>query len=480
MRHAYVFLAIALLLLALAGCSEDPAAPPPGPPHVSDITVALNPYNSLSTVVTARVGNAATVRVSYRDPSGGLGTTPDYAVNGNSVRIVTLGLRDTTSYEHTLHVTGPGGSVESAPVVFGTGALPDTLRAVRLTTTGQSSGGYTLTAASDLGFAVAFDGDGRIAWYREIPGFVARQVTQLENGNFAAFVGWTTGSQQTDGEYVEFRADGAMIASYKPPAPLYMDGHEFLATVSNGVVTHAHYFSYYHEVIDMSAFGGPVDALVAGHQIQRMRSDGVLEFTWDAWRFFSLDDWIEEPASIKQNAVSDFDHPNSLHIDTDGNYVVSWRHLAEVNKIHSGNGAIMWRLGGRNNQFTFIQDTFGGFNGQHSAVILDDGNLLLYDNGLRHTPPESRAVEYELDTQAMTARQVWEFRHEPPLYTPFVGSVQRLQNGNTVVGFGGAGTVTEVDPSGTVVWEGELFVENVSAQFYRGRRILSLYAYAKP
>lgn len=35
--------------------------------------------------------------------------------------------------------------------------------------------------------------------------------------------------------------------------------------------------------------------------------------------------------------------------------------------------------------------------------VLGNGNLLLFDNGLRHDPSETRAVEYRLDNTAMTA-----------------------------------------------------------------------------
>ena len=113
-------------------------------------------------------------------------------------------------------------------------------------------------------------------------------------------------------------------------------------------------------------------------------------------------------------------------------------------------------------------------------MIIDNGNLLLYDNGLRHNPPETRAVEYAIDPIAMTATQVWEFRHNPPIFTPFVGSVQRLVNGNTVIGFGGVGIVTEVDPAGNIVWEGRLEIGGTPTGFYRGHRIGSLYEYRKP
>jgi hypothetical protein len=477
-------LRITALVLALAvvlpACEDDSVQPVSPPPAVSGVAVAENTLNSLSTVVSFDVRNTDAARVLYKDPGGIEIATPYYPVGGGSAQIVTLGLADTTTYSHRVEVTGPGGTAMSAPVDFKTGMIPDALNAVRFITTGTPTGGYTITALASTGYVVAFDGDGRIRWYRFIQGMVSRQSLQLENGNYAAFVGTTTGAAEEYGEYVEFKPSGEIVGTHKATFPLYTDSHELLVTVSGGVITHSHLFSYYHKTIDMTAYGGPTDATIAGHQILRIRPDGVIEYTWDAWDYFVIDDWIEEPLGIQTLALADYDHPNSLDIDHDGHYIASWRHLAEVTKINSQTGDIIWRLGGGNNQFTFVNDTFGDFNGQHSAVILENGNLLLYDNGLRHTPPESRAVEYELDTNAMTATQVWEFRHNPAIYTPFVGSVQRLVNGNTVVGFGGAALVTEVDPVGSVVWEGRLTIEGTPTSFYRGRRIRSLYEYERP
>jgi hypothetical protein len=81
----------------------------------------------------------------------------------------------------------------------------------------------------------------------------------------------------------------------------------------------------------------------------------------------------------------------------------------------------------------------------------------------------------------MTATLVWEYRHTPAVFTPFVGSVQRYQNGNTLVGFGAAGLVTEVAPDGRVVWEGRLTVAGRPLTiFYRMRRLRSLYRTERP
>lgn len=53
---------------------------------------------------------------------------------------------------------------------------------------------------------------------------------------------------------------------------------------------------------------------------------------------------------------------------------------------------------------------------QHAPVVMPNGNLLLFDNGddRNYTGAElySRAVEYEIDEEAMTVRQVWSYGKE--------------------------------------------------------------------
>lgn len=122
----------------------------------------------------------------------------------------------------------------------------------------------------------------------------------------------------------------------------------------------------------------------------------------------------------------------------------------------------------------------GFFSGQHAAQILRNGNLLLYDNGLRHSSSETRVVEYALDVPNRVATMVWQFRHSPPIYTPYVGFVERLAGGNTFIGWGLAATMTEATPGGTVAWEGTLQTGAPQPWFYRARKIPSLYEYREP
>jgi hypothetical protein len=63
-----------------------------------------------------------------------------------------------------------------------------------------------------------------------------------------------------------------------------------------------------------------------------------------------------------------------------------------------------------------------------------------------------------------------------------MGSVQRLGNGNTVVGFGVAARVIEVGPDAMARWDVTLASDGPQGalQFYRAVRMPSLYEYRAP
>jgi hypothetical protein len=357
---------------------------------------------------------------------------------------------------------------------------------VQLAVTGAPSSGYLLTAVtrdSDA-FAVAFDRSGAIRWYQRFParpGEIAIGSTQQSNGDFSVFVGASTGWEPVNGHYVEFSASGDVVQSDSAGPPYYTDPHELVLAAAGTPAERVLLFGYDLRPVDLTALGGRADQLVAGHTILRQSPSGAVEFRWSAWDNFSVQDWLALPPNLAQLTSVDFDHPNSLEVDRDGNYIVSFANLTEITKIDAVTGRILWRFGGRHNQFTLSGDPLGGFGIQHDVRLLDNGDLLLYDNGTFHSPPQSRAVQYRLDTRLMTASLVWEYRHTPPVFTPFVGSVQRFRNGNTLVGFGAAGLMTEVTPDGRVVWQGRLTVPGRPfSLFYRVRNVPSLYRYERP
>ncbi|GJG84898.1 hypothetical protein tb265_00790 [Gemmatimonadetes bacterium T265] len=361
----------------------------------------------------------------------------------------------------TAPVTATGPSLSSGTA--STAAVPDVVRRVRIqTTTGKASPGYVLTAVTlgDTLYAVAFDTTGTVVYYRSFPGVTGNGDAYVQpNGDFTLFLGATNGWQPLPGAYTEFRTSGALVRQWSAPSGYYNDQHELrVGTGSNPT----YLFGYDYKAMDFTSRGGKPDSVVAGHTIFSVDAGGNAKPVFVSRDHFSVADWIDP-----QVGVGDYDHPNSIDVDTDNDLLISWRNFDEVSKIDPNTGQFVWRLGGRHNQFTFVNDPLNGFGGQHFVRRLANGNILLYDNGTTHSPQESRAAEYRVDPVAHTATLVWQYRHSPRIYTPFVGSVQRLASGNTFIGYAYVGTMAEVTPGGSVAWEGKLTVDGKVTLAYR-------------
>ena len=477
-------------LVGLLGCSgTDPVSPPaqqqpvtPTPPRIVSATVAANPNNVLSAVVAFSAEQAESARVVFLDQNHSLDSTPYEGVTSGPDTIVTLGLRPGMAYRNVIEIRGANGSALSDTLHFNTGALPGLLNGLHIATTGVSRGltlGAFQIGGNDV-FALAFDSAGEIRWCRRFPGSerVGGELKQQHNGHFTLYRGESHGSQPVPGAYVEFTAAGDSVREITVAPPRYVDNHELTISTNPDGEERLHLFTYEFRPSDLTTRQGKPVSL-AGHQLVRLRPDGSTEFEWNAWDHFTLDEWIEpKPSSMPEEF--DFDHPNSIDFDRDGNYIVSFRRLSQILKIDAVTGEVIWRLGGRRGEFTLVDDPLGGFSDQHSVRVLPNGHLLLFDNGGGHRPPESRAVEYELDTAAKTAKLIWEYRPNPAIYTPGGGAVQRLEGGNTFVAFGQAGHAAEVGPDGSVVWEADVTVDGKHADLYRLVRIASLYQYEEP
>ena len=92
----------------------------------------------------------------------------------------------------------------------------------------------------------------------------------------------------------------------------------------------------------------------------------------------------------------------------------------------------------------------GELAGPHDATLLEDGNILIFDNGLGRK--YSRLVEVDPRRNEI----VWEFRSDTDdgkFYSAILGAAQRLPNGNTLAANSMAGQGFEVTPDGRIVWD---------------------------
>ena len=200
--------------------------------------------------------------------------------------------------------------------------------------------------------------------------------------------------------------------------------------------------------------GGNNDAMIILLIIQEFDSNKNLIFEWNAWEHLNIADYHN--LNLTSNRIV-WMHGNSIHIDLDSNILVSNRRSSEVIKIDRNNGEVIWYFGGPNNEFSITNDPYNGFSRQHDVRRIENGNILLFDNGNDHDPPISRAVEYEIDESEKTANLVWDFSHPEGYVGLAMGSVQRLPNNNTLINWGrllmqGA-VITEVDYDKNIVFE---------------------------
>ncbi|MBN1998188.1 aryl-sulfate sulfotransferase [candidate division KSB1 bacterium] len=207
------------------------------------------------------------------------------------------------------------------------------------------------------------------------------------------------------------------------------DEHDFLI-LENG---HALMILEEHIRVDMSKVvtGGSTNALVHGNMFQEYDKDKNVIFEFRSWDHFRFEDVY---GINLRDATVDYIHMNSIAPDYDGHYLLSSKHLDEITKINRDNGEIIWRLGGKNNQFTFINEGLK-FSYQHHVRTVPGkpGHITLFDNGNMRSPDYSRAVEYKIDSDNMTAEKVWEYQFSPAREAYWMGSVQRLPNGNSFI-----------------------------------------------
>lgn len=142
---------------------------------------------------------------------------------------------------------------------------------------------------------------------------------------------------------------------------------------------------------------------------------------------------------------SEWTHANSISELPDGNILVSFSGTHTIAVIDKRTGDIRWRWGG-----------CGMHVGHpHSATMLDDGDVLFFDNGLHYPAGWSKVVEIDPKLSGF-GEEVWIYPRSPmteQFTSSTMSNCQRLPNGNTFICEGEWGRLFEVTPAGELCWE---------------------------
>ena len=454
---------MALASVATA-CNE--TAAPVGPtdfPEVVATVAAANPTNVLSSIVTVEARGADSVVAYFVASEGPVDLRSEAAPTVEDRAVVPLlGLLPDTDYTIEVVAYGGGATARGSPVAFTTGSLPSDLPSY---TAGGSdpSPGFVAFAAGRYGIVI--DNTGRVVWYHAFAPSPGLNFQPLPNGRFAARP--PPLDAVTPASWVEIDPLGNVTRTLGCTRGLQPRFHDLIAEEDGD-----HWVMCDEaRTMDLTAYGGSPQARVTGTVVQHASGSGELLFEWSPFDHFEITDLAEES---RTGPDVNWTHGNALHLDTDGNLVVSFRSLSELTKIDVGTGDVLWRMGGIRNQFVFIDSPAPPFARQHGLRVTGPGRLLLLDNS--GDSEQSRAERYAFDAEVGAARLIGSYGSSPGVIAHLGGTTQDLPGGRTLVAFGDGGRVEEYDAQGNVVWR----IEGDPGYVFRAHRIASLYRPGAP
>ena len=217
-----------------------------------------------------------------------------------------------------------------------------------------------------------------------------------------------------------------------------------------------------------------------GDVFREFDKNGNEIWSWSTFDHYDLSEY--NPYYVETYTGSyemDWTHSNSVFYDDSSESIfISVRNLSRVTKINYNTNEIVWNLGQNDfmNEIDFDQDL--NISQQHSVQVLENGNLLFFDNHRYLTPELSRCIEVAYDEAEGIAEIVWEHELPAELFTGSRGECDRLENGNTFITVGRTGHSLEVTTNNDVIWHMEVKNSGAPVTMYRSDLAPNLYPVA--
>lgn len=282
---------------------------------------------------------------------------------------------------------------------------------------------------------------------------------RVENGPLTEFEG-------AGGIIMEVDWDGKKIWEYKNP---YL--HNAFFRMKNGNTLVIKWVKVPKEIADKVQGGEPGterDGVMWGDAIDEVTPEGKVVWSWIAHEY--LDPKIDKSCVLCPR--SEWTHANWVQELADGNIIVCLMESDTIAIIDKKTGNITWRWG--------TGDL--GVSHPHTPTVLENGNILIFDNCLHATLGISRIIEIDPKTKAgdMKAQEgipertrvpqntVWgypkslmpgggaggsEAIYAEYFFSSIMSSCQRLANGNTLICEATSGRLFEINIDGELVWE---------------------------
>ncbi|MBB4662049.1 arylsulfotransferase family protein [Conexibacter arvalis] len=293
------------------------------------------------------------------------------------------------------------------------------------------------------------DDRGQPVWFHPVGGDKTATAVQVQRYRGRPVLIWWEGNTHLGhghGEYVVMDARYREIARVRSVGTKLPDHHEFQLTPRGTALMPV----YVERRADLRGVGQGRDGTIVESRIQEVDvATGRLLWEWRSADHLPVTEGMTGP---KENKPHDYFHINSIDETPGGDLIVSARNMHAIYKIDRPSGRIAWKLGGKASDFEMGPGTRFAF--QHDARLQPDGTLTLFDN--QATPAkadESRGLQLRLDTAAMRATLVREWRHPERLLAGAECNLQVLPNGNVFVSWGPKERVSEFSRDGRLLFD---------------------------
>lgn len=199
--------------------------------------------------------------------------------------------------------------------------------------------------------------------------------------------------------------------------------------------------------------------------IYEIDPQGQIVWQWHTYEHFNEFGFSAKAKTLIAQSGSDWAHTNSIQSLPDnllndqrfkkGNILVSQRQTNIMYIIDKNTGKIVWKVGPDNNLTI----------GQHNVEMISQdlpgaGRILVFDNGFfAGYPLQYRLYSRVVEINPLLKHIVWNYnattsgKPQMTFFSTFLGSAQRLPNGNTLIDEGMYGRFFEITTEGEIVWE---------------------------
>lgn len=472
--------------IGLSSCSKTPSL------EFTQHPIILNNPNSaapLAAIVTFRTDEPVQTAITATSEVNEFSLS--YPTSSNpSKGLTVVGFRPDQSYRLTVTIRdADGNEARSEPIEFHSAGLPthpaefpgiqvgriDTERAEpgyrlfnprrRIPRATQLGNAEEMRFGESFGMLVMVDTEGNPIWYYQTDSRIAGFSYQSNGHIFYVTADFRLVEIDLRGNtvnswYAAQRPQGpdegipVDALTFHHDADLLPDGNIIALSTVKRIVP-----NYYTSEYESNA--PRKDQSVMGDRVVEFTPEGKIVWDWNAFDHLPVERIGFETFSTYWERRSfpgtiDWSHANEVTKLDDGSVMVNFRYQSAIINIDTETGEIRWIFGEPSDWPPELESKLIRLEGdarwpwhQHAPLFTQRGTLLLFDNGNYRAHPFdkptpvsetwSRAVEYEIDFENRTARQVWtsERDDEAKYVTIAMGNASETPTRkNVLVGYG--------------------------------------------